>query len=385
MNACLKRKSLFFFGPRQTGKSTFLKATYPNALYIDLLKNKTYNEYLREPQLLEVDIQSYKKKTAGHLIIIDEIQKLPNLLDEVHSLIESDKSLRFILTGSSARKLKRLGSNLLGGRAAWFSFYPLTFIELQHNIKFEKDLERRLNHGGLPTCYSQTEAFEELKDYVGLYLKTEIQDEGLVRNIENFGRFLEASALTNAKQLNYTEIGSDAQVPPRTVQNYFQILEDTLVGFLLPAFTKTKTRKAISTAKFYLFDTGVTNSLLHRKWTESGTIEFGELFEQFIINEILAYKSYAREDWGLSYWRSTSQFEVDLILDNHQKHIAIEIKGKNKVTKKDCSGLLAFEDDIQLYRKIIIYTGDRVRKLENGIELLPYKEFFKQLWHQKLF
>lgn len=376
----LDRKSAFLFGPRQTGKSTWLKTHYPQALYINLLSKKVFDDYLLKPNALESDIEIFRRKHKSHVVIIDEIQKIPALLDEVHNQIELDKKLRFILTGSSARKLKRSGANLLGGRASWQNMFPLVYPEIRSQLKTIDDLERRLERGGLPSVFDSNRPFEDLDDYVQIYLNEEIKAEGLVRNHEGFHRFLLTSALTNAKQVNFTEVANDSQVPPRTVHDYFQILEDTLVGFMLAPFTETPSRKAISSAKFYLFDTGVANALLGRTSLRVGTPEFGDLFEHFIISEVRAYISYRKQKVQMYYWRSTSKFEVDLILKTPTQMIAIEIKSKSNITARDCKGLMALTEDHPKAKKVVITLEGRHHLLENKVECIPVLEFLKLLW-----
>jgi len=391
LSGILKRKSVFLFGPRQTGKSTWLKTHFPEALYINLLAKNVFDDYVRRASALESDIEIFRRKSQSSVIIIDEIQKLPELLDEVHNQIELDKKLRFILTGSSARKLKRSGANLLGGRASWRNMFPLVYPEIKDSLKNLRDLERRLSIGGLPSVFDSEKPFEDLEDYVQIYLSEEIKAEGLVRNYEGFHRFLLTSAMVNARQVNFTEVANDAQVPPRTVHDYFQILEDTLIGFMLPPFTETPSRKAVASAKFYLFDTGVVNGLLGRRNIKAGTPEFGDFFEHFIIAEVRACLSYRppadTPPFQMHYWRSTSKFEVDLILQNRDKTIAVEIKSKPSLTltSKDCKGLMAFSEDVPKAKKIIVTLEGRHQILENGVECLPVFDFLEALWSGELF
>lgn len=381
LSSVLERKSVFLFGPRQTGKSTFLRQHYPEALYINLLSKKVFDDYSLKANALASDLELHKRKSASPLVIIDEIQKLPQLLDEVHNQIELNKKWRFILTGSSARKLKRAGANLLGGRASWRHLFPLTSQELGPSLKTISDLERRLLVGGLPSIFDSSQPFEDFEDYIHLYLHEEIKAEGFVRNHEGFHRFLLTSALVSAKQINFTEVGSDAQIPPRTVHDYFQILEDTLIGDLLLPFTKTPSRKAVTSAKFYLFDTGLVNALLKRSSVSVGTPEFGDLFEQFIVSEIKAFLSYSGKKTEVFYWRSTSKFEVDLVLKSPgQKIWLIEIKAKRNITAKDEKGLMAFCEDYPKAKKIIVSLEERHAITENKTEVIPVFEFLQMLW-----
>lgn len=385
LESFLNRKSVFLFGPRQTGKSTWLKENYPQALYINLLSRRTYDDYARRAEALESDLQLFQRQETSNIVIIDEVQKLPKLLDEVHNQIEANKKLRFILTGSSARKLKRESANLLGGRASWRNMFPLVYPEVSAQLTCVRDLERRLLVGGLPHVFDSTSPLEELDDYVQLYLNEEVKAEGLVRNYDAFNRFLTTSALCNAKQINFTQIGSDAQIPPRTAHDYFQILEDTLIGFMLPAFTDTPSRKAMTSAKFYLFDTGVVNGLLGRASLKAGTTEFGDLFEHFVISEIRAYLSYKQVKARLSYWRSQSKIEVDAIIQKQDgSMMAIEIKAFDDVSRKDVSGLLAFAEDFPSVKKIVVTLEGRRRIHESGTEIIPSIEFLKALWNGEI-
>lgn len=383
LSSTLARKSLFLLGPRQTGKSTYLRKTYPNALYINLLKNSVYQTYSKKPQQLQETIHYFVENSPERIVIIDEIQKIPELLDEVHDLIESDKSLRFILTGSSARKLKKSGVNLLGGRASRFHFYPLCYPELGKEA-FKK-WQTRIQIGALPSIVDSEEPFEDLKDYVGLYLKEEVVAEGLVRSIDNFSRFLDFAALCNAEQVNFTSIGNDAQISPSTVRDYFEILGDTLIGNTLPAFLATKKRKAISTGKFYLFDCGVVNALLGRRQVAIGTPEYGKLLEQALFIELRTYLDYKKIDKNIEYWRSTSQFEVDfLVYDSLKKIVAIEVKSGSNPSKKDFKGFFALEEEFKLARKIVVCSAETPRKTADGVEILPIEVFLRNLWAGKI-
>lgn len=380
LDQALARKSVFLFGPRQTGKSTFLRAGYPEALYINLLSKRVFDDYSLRSGALESDLELHFRKNSSPIIVIDEIQKIPSLLDEVHNQIEQNKKLRFILTGSSARKLRRSSANLLGGRATWRTMFPLTYPEMSDQLQTLKDLERRLLVGGLPSMVDSSHPFEDFDDYLQLYLNEEIRAEGLVRNYEAFQRFLITSALVNAKQLNFTAVGSDSQVPPRTVHEYFQILEDTLIGTLLLPFTKTPSRKAVASAKFFLFDTGLVNALLRRSVLNAGTPEFGDLFEQFVVSEVRAFLSYNNKRTELFYWRSTSKMEVDLILKNDDKLWAIEIKAKNNITSRDYRGMEAFCEDFPKTKKIVVFLEGRHHLNEDKIEFIPVIKFLKMLW-----
>ncbi len=363
----LVHSSVFLFGPRQTGKSTLLRTLFPRAKFYDLLEADTFRELSAAPELIRQRLQA-----EDMLVIIDEIQKLPLLLDEVHLLIERNKSLRFILTGSSARKLKRGGANLLAGRALTYHLHPLVSPE----VNYER-LHERLNLGGLPAVFTSPVPQELLKAYVGAYLQEEILAEGLVRNIGTFSRFLATAGLTNGEQVNFTAVGSDTGVPPRTVREHYQILEDTLVGSLLPPFQKTLKRKPVATPKFYFFDVGVANVLARRGPIAPGTELFGRALEHFIFLELRAYLDYRRLDHPLTYWRSRSQFEVDFVIGDE---VAVEVKAKSLVSPRDLKGLHALSEDLTLRGKILVCTEREPRRVEGNIEVLPVETFLRKLW-----
>ncbi len=377
----LNRKSLIILGPRQTGKSTWLKTNFPDAFYIDLLKPHLFQELSIKPELLGEIITFEKKKYK--LFIIDEIQAIPLLINEIHRQIEDDKNLRFILTGSSARKLKREGGNLLGGRLSRFYFHPLCFPEYSsgENPKRWEDI---IEIGSLPSILQSSDPKDDLADYVGIYLKEEIQAEGLTRSIENFSRFLHVAALCQAEQINFTQIGSDAQVPARTIIDYFSILEDTLTGSLLPPFTKTTTRKSMTSAKFYFFDIGIGNSILKRNFLASGTPEFGKNLEQLIFLELRAYKDYRNKDLEITYWRSTTKFEVDFVLELNNKVFGLEVKAKKNPSTKDYKGLNALAEDFPQLQKICVCMCSMPRITQDQITLLPVQRFLEMLWNDEL-
>ncbi len=365
----LRKKSHFLFGPRAVGKSSLVSDQLSNSSVIDLLQAKNFRRYLREPGLI-AQIQP-----QNNLIVIDEIQKVPELLDEVHRLIVKEK-ITFLLTGSSARKLKRGGANLLAGRAWWAELFPLTYSEID-----DFSLKTYLNTGGLPAIYNNEFYEDELKAYTSLYLKEEVLEEALVRRIVEFSEFLDLMALSCGEEINYQSLASDCGVSPNTIKNYLQILKDTLIGFELPAFTKSKKRKAISRSKFYYFDVGVTNSLANRGEINFKSELFGKAFEQFILQEVRAYNSYSRKDQKLSYWRTTSQFEVDLIIGNE---LAIEIKSSEFIKEKHLKGLSALNEEGLIEDQIIVCLEPHLRLLKN-IRIYPWEEFLKNLWQGKLF
>jgi len=362
--ALLERKSFFLFGPRGTGKTTLIRNTLEDAFLIDLLEIKTYREYLKNPSILA-------EQKLKPVVVIDEVQKLPEILDEVHRLIETRK-LTFLLTGSSARKLKRGGANLLAGRAWWAELFPLTSHEIP-----DFELLTYLNRGGLPAVYPSDDFQEELKAYTGLYLKEEIQNEALTRKISHFTEFLDLVALCNGEEISYQSIAVDCGVSANSIKNYIQILEDTLVAFQLPGFTKTRKRKSISRAKLYFFDIGVVNSLAGRGEIMAGSELFGKAFEHFIVLEVRAFLSYFRKDVNMYYWRSTSQFEVDLVLGTQW---AIEIKSTTMVQDKHLKGIRALKEENTIENFAVVSCDTIERVTKDNITIFPWKRFLQKLW-----
>lgn len=368
----LKKKSIFLFGPRATGKSTLIQQQLPTAQVYDLLDAETFQQLLLRPKLLEE-----RSLDASQIIVIDEIQKMPSLLDEVHRLIEKRKR-RFLLTGSSARKLRRGSANLLAGRAWEARLFPLSWVELREDFR----LLAYLNSSGLPAIYDSTAVGEEMAAYVGTYLIEEIQAEAVTKNLSAFAEFLSLAALSNGHEINFESMASDCGVSPSTLKNYFQILDDTLVGFSLPGFAKTKKRKAISRAKHYFFDIGVVNSLAKRGEIREKSELFGNAFEHFLVMETRAYNSYARLNASLAYWRSTSQFEVDLIVGDAA---AIEFKSTTLVQEKHLKGLRAFKEEGLVRRHLCVSLDEHPRKTSDGIEIFPWQAFLQELWAGRIF
>jgi predicted AAA+ superfamily ATPase len=362
----LEKKSHFLLGPRASGKTTLIQNSLKNAQIIDLLHVKTFSSLVRNPSILEELIIDSNK-----IVVIDEVQKLPSILDEVHRLIQK-KKIVFLLTGSSARKLKHGGANLLAGRAREARLFPLVSCEIENF-----NLERILNHGGLPEIYDSNEPDEDLAAYVDTYLREEIKAEAVTRNVSAFAEFLDACAISNGQEVNYESFSSDLQVSPSTLKNYFQILEDTLIGFSLLGFTKTKKRKSTSRAKHYLFDLGVTRHLAKIGRIEAGNKIFGDFFEHFIILEVRAYLSYMRNKSPMCYWRSTSQFEVDLIIG---EQVAIEIKATSNPSDKHLKGLRALKEESLLKDYYLVCNCDQKRVTVDGILILPWKDFLNSLW-----
>ena len=361
-------ESVFLFGARQTGKTTLLKKQFPNAIYFDLLQTDVLNRFRQRPALLR---ESLEQANDGTLVIIDEIQQIPELLNEIHWLI-TNKQIRFILCGSSARKLKRQGVNTLGGRAVPQYLFPFVSCEIP-----DFNIDRAVNNGMIPRHYMKENPTSLLKAYVGVYLREEIQAESLVRNLTGFSRFLEIAAMTDGEMVNYLNIASDCGVSANTVKEYFQILEDTLVGYMIPAFTKKAKRKVVQSPRFYLFDVGVTNYLLGRTNLRRGTTDYGHAFEHIVIQELVAYLNYTDNPNKLSYWRTYTQVEVDVILGDAK--VAIEIKSAEEVLPKHLKGLKSFADEHPDCRRIIV-SLDRFNRVVDGIEHIYVYDFFKKLW-----
>lgn len=363
------QKSCLLFGPRQTGKSSMIAHDLSDALVVDLLDHEIFLRLQSDHKALSTYITDPRK-----LVVIDEIQRVPGLLNEVHRLIER-KGIRFLLTGSSARTLRKKGVNLLGGRARSRTLHPFVYPEIADHF----DLARLLLYGSLPPIHFSQEPLEDLKSYVGDYLKEEIIAEAATRNIPAFTRFLEVAAISNGQMINYENIANDAQVARSTVQNYYQVLRDTLIGGDLLAYRKTKTRKAIHTHKFYFFDLGIVNYLKKLKAIPEGSADFGPALEAFIHHELSGFCAYV-PGHELSYWRSQSNYEVDFLLD---EEIAIEVKSTKTVNQNDMKGLIALSEDLKLRRQIIVCRESRPRKI-GAIEILPVREFLDRLWAKAL-
>lgn len=371
--------SVFLWGARQTGKSTLLMQRFPEAKYYDLLESDLYERFRRQPSLLRNELSMIDSKT---LIIIDEIQKIPELLDEVHWLM-SRRNMRFILSGSSARKLRRCGANLLGGRAIRQQLFPFVSAEIP-----DFNLSRAINNGMLPRHYLIENPAKRLQAYVGDYLKEEIKEEALTRNIASFSRFLETAAINDGEILNYNNIATDCGVSAPTVKEYFSILEETLIGYTLPAYTKTVKRRMIQASKFYIFDIGVVNYLTHRKNLQPGSVDYGHALEHLIVQEIMAYLSYTESELQVAYWRTASGFEVDIvILEPHSNEIkyAIEVKSCQEVQNRHLKGLRTLHEEHPQSRLVCISHDMAPRMTEDGIEIWPVEDFLKQQWNGKFF
>ncbi len=343
-----------------------IKNQLGKVLTYNLLESDTYQELSATPRRLRDSITAQDR-----IVVIDEVQKIPALLDEVHLLIES-KKIHFLLTGSSSRALKRKGVNLLGGRARSIGFHPFSYIEL----KKEFGLDKALSHGLIPSIYFSEDPNADLKSYVGDYLKEEIASEGLTRNIPAFSRFLEVAACCHGKQINYETVANDARVPSTTVREYFQILRDTLIGHSLPHWGKGTKRKEATKAKFYFFDNGVANRLMGRTNLAPATPEYGDAFEAYIFHEIKTYLDYNMMDTPFSYWRTYTDLEVDFVLNDE---VAIEVKSSTSIGSQDLKGLKAIREEGS-FKKLIVVSREKSQRIVDGIVILPWANFLEELW-----
>lgn len=360
----LARKSHFLFGPRQTGKSTLVHRQLAGARVYDLLDSTTYLALSRTPERIAQELSPGQR-----VVVIDEVQRLPDLLHEVHRLIEQ-RGVRFLLTGSSARTLRRGGVNLLGGRARTKYLHPLTYRELGPRF----DLETAIARGLLPSIYFSDDAAADLQAYAGSYLQQEIVAEGATRNVPAFSRFLKVAAVCNGSIVNFTNVANDAQVARTTVYEYFEILKDTLIVHELPAWRKSRKRKPLVSSKYYFFDVGVVGALQGRS-VRPGTPEFGPAFETYLMHELLSFTDYVSGQ-GLGYWRSTSGFEVDFIIADHT---AIELKAKSNVSMRDVRSLVALAEEARLKRYVCVSLEPRARRL-GAVTILPFRQFLDALW-----
>ncbi len=373
-----KFKSYFLFGPRQTGKSTFVKSLITGKdLYIDLLPQRNFLNYAKNPGRVREEILAHLKRNDNPLCIIDEIQKIPALLDEVHELIES-KGIRFILTGSSARKLRRGGANLLAGRAYTYYLFPLTFTEIGDRF----DLDKALSIGTLPVLWGsrKEDPYEFLRSYTETYLKEEVAAEGLVRNIGPFAQFLDIAAANDGETVNFNNIARECAVSVKTVQQYYQILEDTFLAFRLPAWTKSERRRLVSHPRYYFFDTGVTNSLAHTLTDQLNPKIFGRRFEQFVISQLVAFIHYNRLDCQLYYWRTNHGAEVDVLLCTGNRMIcALEIKSSQNIARERLKGLKSFMEDNPGVPAYVLGYRQNIRQLQNDITVINWDAFILEL------
>lgn len=364
-------KSYFIFGPRGTGKSTWLKLHYPDGMFIDLLEPDTYRNYRTFPERLQEFVLA---QNTTHTFIIDEVQKAPDLLSVVHLLIEKKQGWQFILTGSSSRKLKREGVDLLASRATLKHMHPFIAAELQEFFS----LEKALSYGMLPLIYSSPTPLEDLKTYVALYMKEEVQMEGLVRNIDQFARFLEAISFSQASVLNYSNIARECGVSSKTVENYTAILEDLLLGFTLPVFSKKAKRHLISHPKFYYFDTGVYQAIRPKGPLDYPEEIFGLALETLVMQHLRAWLDYSQKEGKVYFWRTKSGLEVDFVIYGEIGFYAIEVKNSQKIKPEDLRGLYEFKKDYKNCECILLYRGKEKLKKDH-ILCMPVADFLLQL------
>lgn len=366
-------EGMFLFGARQTGKSTLLKERFKGAIYYDLLNPRLRKALKLNPNSLWEALQD---KPSGTLVIVDEIQKVPELLDVVHSLMV-DRGLFFILSGSSARKLKRSGANTLGGRAIPETLYPLVWPEVT-----DFQIDRAVQNGMIPRHYMIEDATKRLSGYVKVYLDEEIREEGEVRELDSFERFMEVAAISDGEMLNYSNIASDCGVSAKTVKSYFQILYDTLIGYEIPAFRKEIKRKIIQAPRFYYFDVGLANYLMGRTSLKRGTDDYGHAFEHLVMQEIIAYKGYNDKRDTISYWHTYDQKEVDAVIGDAK--VAIEIKSSEHIETKHKKGLKAFKEEHPDCRLILV-SLDPITRKSGDEELIYVLDFLKMLWNGDIF
>lgn len=369
----LEKKSLFLFGPRQTGKSSYIRNQLREPrLSWSLLDNELYRNLSMRPSLLRNTLRA--KGINDGIVVIDEIQRLPDLLNEVHMLIE-ETDIHFLLTGSSARKLKKKGVNLLGGRAGKLNFHPLVWPEI---TDYEITIDKIFRTGLLPAAFSDDDCDSLLNDYVGLYVKEEIEAEREIRNLPPFWEFLRIAATESGEITNYENVARDVGISGVSVREWYNILIDTLIGFEVPPYRKTKLRKPNASSKFYLFDVGVTRKLQGLSVIEEGTTEFGRYFENYIAMEIRSFLDYSGLDKeGLQYWHAQSGQEVDFII---KEKVAVEVKATKHVSPRDLKGLKALMEEGLMEKYILVCREDYPQLLDNGILILPYKDFLSDLW-----
>ena len=370
-------ETFFLWGPRQTGKSTLLRQRYSPGRWIDLLKADEFRRYVVRPELLREELLAAPLR-PDEQVVIDEVQKVPALLDEVHWLIEA-RGAHFALCGSSARKVRRGAANLLGGRALRYELHGLTAHELGEDF----DLDRLLNRGYLPRVFEGTQPRRQLDAYIADYLKEEVAAEGLVRNLPTFSQFLDVAALSDCEVVNFANIARDCGVSGHTVKGWFEILEDTLLGRWLPAWRRRAKRRIVAAPKFYFADVGVVNRLARRGELEAGSDAFGKAFENWVFHELTALVSYRDIDAPLAYWRLAGGIEVDFVLGDLQ--CAIEAKSSTRVTNDHLKGLRQLKlEHPETGRRVIVCREAKPRRTDDGIDVLPAAEFVKRLWAREL-
>ncbi|MBI4242714.1 MAG: ATP-binding protein [Planctomycetes bacterium] len=354
-------KSFFLFGPRGTGKTTWVKSKFPNATYIDLLESETFNDLLSNPQRL----QNLIPNDFSDWVVVDEIQRIPELLHEVHRLIEAHK-YKFVLTGSSARKIRRGGTNLLAGRALTYSMNPLTAVELGKDF----NLEHSLKYGQLPCVYTETDSKKYLESYIRTYLEEEIRQEGLTRNLSAFARFLEAASFSQGSSLNISSVSRECSVERKVVEGYFNILEDLLIAHRIQVFSRKTKRRLVTHQKFYFFDAGVYRTIRPSGPLDNPQEIDGLACETLFFQELNAVNSALGMDYTIYYWRTSNNIEVDFILYGEKGILAFEVKRTRKISNKMLNGLKAFLKDYPMAKAYFIYGGEK-KMSEGKINILP--------------
>ena len=374
INGRLEKKSLFLFGPRQTGKSAYIKNQLSEPkLSWSLLDNELYRDLSMRPSILRNTLKA--KGISDGIVVLDEIQRLPDILNEVHMLIE-ETDIHFLLTGSSARKLRKSGVNLLGGRAGRLSFHPLVWPEIKDR---NPSIDKIFATGLIPAAFAGDNHESLLSDYIGLYVKEEIEAEREIRKLPPFWEFLRIAATSSGEITNYENTARDIGISGVSVREWYDILTDTLIGFEVPPFRKTNIRKPNASSKYYLFDVGVTRKLQGLRSIEEGTAEFGRYFENYIAMEIRSWLDYSGFDKeGLSYWHAQSGQEVDFIIN---EKIAVEVKATKRTSARDLKGLKALSEEGLMEKYILVCREDYPQLLDNGILILPYQDFLDQLWN----
>jgi uncharacterized protein len=366
-------QSLFLWGTRQSGKSTLLKTLFPNSLYFDLLLSDEYRRLLNNPEIFR---QQILLDNPSQPIIVDEIQKLPILLDEVHWLIEN-KGYQFILSGSSPRKILKEDANLLGGRAFKYELFPLSYSEIP-----DYNLIKAINSGLLPKHYLSANPKKLIEAYIGNYLEDEIIRETKIRNVEVFSRFLNKAAFSNGEMVNYTNIATDCGISANSAKEYFAILRDSLIGNFIFPYQKKPKRRTVSMPKFYFFDIGIVNHLLGRKNLSPGSPEFCTSFEHIIYHELRCYSHYSGKNFPIYFWRTSSNLEVDFILGENE--IAIEVKSADRVIGKMAKNLHAVAEEYSFKQKILVSQDTINQLLPNEVQALHWKTFLEKLWAGKI-
>jgi uncharacterized protein len=369
------KTTFFLWGPRQVGKTSLLRRSFPDAVWVDLLQSEAFVRYRQDPSRLRQELTAGK---GAPWVVIDEIQRVPELLNEVQWLIEN-RRLKFALCGSSARKVRRGHANLLGGRALRRELFGLT----AHELGADFQLERVLNRGFLPPHIESEDYRDRLRSYCSDYLKEEVFAEGLVRNLPAFSTFLEVASLSDTEQVAYSNIAAEVGVSGPTVRSYFEILEDTLIGQFVPAYRKRPKRRIQTTPKFYFFDVGVVNALAKRGRIEEGSELFGKAFENWVFHELRSFRSYREPDLDISFWRLSGGREVDFVLGDLA--CAVEAKGSGRISDKHLKGLRELKaEHPRVRRRVLVCTEPVSRRTPDGIEILSVADFVASLWEGEL-